>query len=210
VKVEAKGHVTPELVSAVREQYPVHRCVRVDSAYDVDRTGAWDDMLAEVLDVKAKYRLKGRRFGDWEDFPEDGRTQYLGSPQSAVQVRLYEKGRQPGYRDSGHPDWVRLEIQVRPQKDARTVYSGLDPMQVWGASAYTRDLAARVLKSELEPFPAGTVHRAPSSERALGAMCDQYGSYLLALKDDVGSWECVGLTLRDMIAMRRRAKAGGR
>jgi DNA relaxase NicK len=206
VKLEAKGHVTPELVSAVRKEYPQHNCTRVDSAYDIEREGAWNDILAEVLAVKAKYRLKGRRFGDWEDFPEDGRTQYLGAVQSAVQVRLYEKGRQPEYRETGHPDWVRLEIQVRPQKDAKVVYSTLDSMQVWGASAYTRELAARVMRSELDSFPAGTVHRSPSSERALNALCDQYGSILMALSDDVGGWELVGMNLRDRIAARRRSK----
>jgi hypothetical protein len=104
----------------------------------------------------------------------------------------------------GHPNWVRLEVQVRPQKEARTVYNGLDADEVWGASPYTRELAKRVFKSEMVPFPAGTVYRPSSRDRALEFMCEQYGSHLLSLKQDLGSWECLGLTLRDMIARKRR------
>lgn len=205
VMIEVKGTPTRELVPAIRARYPEHACTRVDAAYDLEKPGAWDELLTEVLDVKSKFKLKGEKRGDW-DYPEDGRTMYLGATTSPVRARLYEKGKQPEYRDSGHPDWVRLEVQVRPQKDARTVYKGLTPVEVWGASPYTRELAVRILKRELDPFPAGTVWRPSSRDRALDFMCEQYGSHLLSLKEDLGSWECLGLTLRDMIARKRRSK----
>lgn len=205
VMIEVKGTPTRDLVPAIRERYPEHKCTRVDSAYDLEKPGAWDELLAEVLDVKAKFKLKGERRGDW-DFPEDGRTMYLGASTSPVRARLYEKGKQPEYRGLGHPEWVRLEVQIRPQKDAKTVYTGLDAMDVWGASPYTRELAKRVLRRELQPFPAGTVWKPSSRDRALDFMCEQYGAHLLSLREDLGSWECLGLTLRDMIARKRRAK----
>jgi predicted transcriptional regulator len=34
----------------------------------------------------------GGKAGDWDDFPEKGRTLYLGSTSSPVRARLYEKG----------------------------------------------------------------------------------------------------------------------
>jgi hypothetical protein len=205
VMIEVKGAPTRQIVPAIRERYPEHVCTRVDSAYDLDKPGAWDELLTEVLDVKGQFKLKGEKRGDW-DYPEDGRTMYLGAPTSPVRVRLYEKGKQKEYRGLGHPNWVRLETQVRPQKAAKTVYKGLDALEVWGASPYTRELAMRVLKRELNPFPAGTVWKPSSRDRALDFMVGQYGAHLLSLKEDLGSWECLGLTLRDMIARKRRSE----
>ncbi|MEX5543951.1 replication initiation factor domain-containing protein, partial [Pseudomonas poae] len=53
---------------------------------------------------------------------DDGRTLYLGSQTSAVSMRIYEKGKQ---LDCGN-DWVRAELQVRPQKDQKTLIAYLD------------------------------------------------------------------------------------
>ena len=86
-----------------------------------------------VLEVTADKGLKGERRGDW-DFPEDGRTMYLGANASPVRCRLYEKGMQSGYRSAGRPDWVRLEVHVRPQKTARKAYSASSADDTWGAS----------------------------------------------------------------------------
>ncbi|TKC77253.1 replication initiation factor [Trinickia terrae] len=205
VMVEVKGLPSREVVPAIRKRYPEHAVTRVDSAYDLDKPGAWEDLLREVVDVKDQFRLWGEKRGDW-DRPEDGRTMYLGAPTSVVRTRLYEKGKQKEYRGLGHPDWVRLEVQIRPKKEAREVYNGLEPLEVWGASPFTRELAARVLKRELNPFPAGTVRRRTSDEAALRHMCYQYAPHLLRLAADVGSWDCVGLTLRDMIARVRRSE----
>ena len=59
---------------------------------------------------------------------------YLGANSSPVRCRLYAKGKQPGYRSAGRPDWVRLEVQVRPQKTARKSYSAISADDTWGAS----------------------------------------------------------------------------
>ncbi|WP_235605818.1 replication initiation factor domain-containing protein, partial [Rhodanobacter thiooxydans] len=79
--------------------------------------------------------------GDW-DMPELGRTQYLGASSSAVRARLYEKGKQPEFRHLSRFDLCRLEIQVRPAKDAKDAYSKLSALEVWGASKWTRQLAS--------------------------------------------------------------------
>ena len=206
VMLEVKGERTPAVVQAVREAVPSHRCTRVDSCADFNEPGAWDKLLSEVLAVKSQFRLRGERRGDWE-FPEDGRTQYLGAPSSVVRARIYEKGKQPDYRHLGEFDLVRVEVQVRPKQEAREVYASLSPVDVWGASAYVRELASRVLHAEVAPAPAGTLYRETERDAALRWMCKQYGAHLLSLRDDLGDWECVGRALVEMIAEERDLSA---
>ena len=40
----------------------------------------------------------GGKAGDWDDFPEKGRTLYLGSQSSPVRMRLYERACSPNMR----------------------------------------------------------------------------------------------------------------
>jgi DNA relaxase NicK len=201
VMLEVKGEKTPDVVEVLRQRYP-HRCTRVDSCFDVEGPGAFDLLLGHCLDVKREHGLYGDRAGDW-DFPELGRTQYLGATTSAVRGRLYEKGKQPEYRHLGRPDLVRLEIQVRPQKEAKDAYAHFQPTEVWGASKWSRDLAARVLTEDVERLPAGTVWRESSTARKTRWLCRQYGPLLLDLKRDFGDWECVGRELERVMGKLR-------
>jgi hypothetical protein len=197
IMFEVKGERTPGLVERLRRSAE-HRCTRVDACADFDRPGAWEELLAPVLQVKEQHKLYGEKRGDWE-FPELGRTQYLGANSSAVRARLYEKGRQPEYRHLERFDLCRLEIQVRPAKDAKTEYSKLGPLEVWGASKWTRELAATVLQEHVDPHPAGTVRRDTTRDRALRWMALQYGPHLVSLADDLGGWDVLGLTLGEMV-----------
>lgn len=209
VMFEVKGERSPSVVERFRKLVPEHRCTRVDSCEDFDEPGAWDRLLGHVLEVKAEHGLKGERRGDW-DFPEDGRTQYLGAPSSPVRARLYEKGKQPGYRHLERRDWVRLEVQVRPVKDAKTAYSAAGPAEVWGASPYSRDLAGRVLAASVGRLPAGAVWKESKRDAAIAWMCEQYGAHILSLKNDVGDWQALGLTLGEIIVEQanRRGRGG--
>ena len=201
--IEVKGETTPGAVKRLRERFE-HRVTRVDSCADFDTPTAFDELLGHCLEVKKSHRLKGSKLGDWEDFPEDGRTMYLGSPSSVSRVRLYEKGKQPEYRHLGRDHWTRIEVQVRPAKEAKAAYAEATPEQVWGASGWTRELAARVLQQHVDPHPAGTTYRLTERDRALAWMCRQYGAHLVELAQDLGGWECVGLTLSEII--REQAK----
>jgi DNA relaxase NicK len=200
--IEVKGERTPGAVEAIRAAFP-HRVTRVDSCADFDESGAFEALLGPCIEVKKAHRLKGSKAGDWDDFPEDGRTLYLGSTASAVRVRLYEKGKQPEYRHLQRDNWARIEVQARPAKDAKAGFSHLTPSDVWGASTWTRELAARVLAQHIDPHPAGTTYRLTERDRALQWMCKQYGPHLVSLAQDLGGWECVGLTLREMISEAR-------
>ena len=197
--IEVKGERSPEVVERLRSRFP-HRVTRMDSCADFDAPGAFQRLYRDCVAVKRLHRLKGKKDGDWDDFPEEGRTFYVGSPQSVTMARLYEKGLQPEYRHLSRENWVRLEVQVRPAKDAKDSFSTLSASEAWGASKWTRELAARVLAVHVDPHPAGTTWRKSDRDRALEWMCRQYGSHLLSLKEDLGSWECVGLTLAEVIA----------
>lgn len=205
VMLEVKGQDTTRTVARLRDEVPDHACTRVDSCHDVDVPGAWEQHLQVLLDVKAEFKLKGERRGDW-DYPDDGRTMYLGAPTSPVRVRLYEKGKQPEYRHCGRKNWVRLEAQVRPQKDARHQFNRLSPSEVWGASRFTREIAARAFQLDTGSFPAGGLKKENDLERRLHFLCKQYAPTLLELKAAVGSWECVGLSLEQLV---KAQMAGG-
>lgn len=205
---EVKGEYTPGAVEQLRSAFP-HRVTRVDACADFDRLGAFEELLGPCLEVKKAHRLKGSKAGDWDDFPEDGRTLYLGSTASAVRVRLYEKGKQPEYRHLDKPNWARVEVQARPAKDSKDEYSRLSPLEVWGASGWTRELAGKVLAQHVDPHPAGTVYRLSERDAALAWMCKQYGVHLCSLASDLGGWKELGLTLGEMLQEQQQAKARG-
>ena len=196
--IEVKGEQSPRVVEALRSRFP-HRATRLDSCADFDAPGAFESLLGACMTVKRAHRLIGERQGDWEDFPERGRTQYLGSRQSTTRLRLYEKGKQPQYLHLARPDWVRAEIQVRPAKEAKTVFSTVSALDTWGASAWSRQLAARILLDHVDPHPAGTTWRKTSLEQRLEWICRQAGPTLIELLSEVGTWQCVGLTLGEKI-----------
>lgn len=199
VMIEVKGETSPFVVDALRSKF-AHKVTRVDSCADFDSPGSFSRLYRACKAVKKAHAVMGGKAGDWEDFPEKGRTLYLGSKSSPNRARLYEKGLQPEYSHLGRPDWVRLEIQVRPKgKDAGESFSKLSPLDVWGAGRWTRDLAASVLKSHVDPHPSGTSYRLSDRETALRWMCKQYGGHLLSLAQDLGSWECLGLTIKETI-----------
>lgn len=196
--IEVKGERSPEVVERLRSAFP-HRCTRMDSAADFDAPGSFERLLAVCTDVKKRHRLKGRKEGDWDDFPELGRTLYIGSPKSTCMLRLYEKGKQAEYRHLDRRDWCRAENQVRPAKEAKDEFSKVSALDAWGASVWSRELAGQILADHVDPHPAGTIWKRSERDQALMWACRQYGTHLVSLKEDLGTWEAVGLTLNEMI-----------
>lgn len=196
--IEVKGERSPEVVERLRRRFG-HRCTRMDSCADFDAPGSFERLLGACMRVKRAHKLKGERQGDWEDFPEQGRTQYLGARTSVTRLRLYEKGKQPEYVHLDRPEWVRAEIQVRPAKEAKSGFSVLSPLDAWGASAWSKELAGEILADHVDPHPAGYTWRKTDLERRLDWLCTQGGATLLELHALVGSWECVGLSLAERI-----------
>ena len=206
VMIEVKGERSPAVVEAIRARFP-HKVTRVDSCADFDAPGAFQRLYKACRTVKKAHGVMGGKAGDWEDFPEKGRTLYLGSKASPCRARLYEKGLQPEYLHLSRPNWVRLEAQIRPKgKEAGHAFSTLSALDVWGAGRWTRDLAAQVLQEHVEPHPAGTVYRLTDRETALRWMCKQYGQHLTGLAQDLGGWDCLGLTLQEIITEQAKGR----
>jgi DNA relaxase NicK len=195
--LEVKGERSPQVVEALRRRYP-HRVTRVDSCADFDAPRAFQTLLRPVMAVKREHGIWGERRGDWSQ-PEKGRTMTLGAKSSPTTFRLYEKGKQPEYAHLARGDWVRAEVQVRPQKDAKESFAQLAAPEVWGAARWSRDLAGRILKDHVDAHPAGTVWKKTDLEARIDWICRQGGPTLVELAAALGSWECVGLTLRDRI-----------
>jgi hypothetical protein len=207
--IEVKGEHTPAVVDTLRSRFR-HRCTRVDSCADFDGPKVFERLYRQCRKVKTAHRIVGGKAGDWDDFPERGRTLYLGAQSSPTRLRLYEKGLQREYAHLQRPDWSRLEVQVRPQKDAREVFAGLSAVDVWGASRWSRELATAVLLEHVDPHPAGSVYRLSDREMALGWMCKQYGPHLVSLANDLGGWAELGLTLGEMVREASHAKQARR
>jgi DNA relaxase NicK len=196
--LEVKGERSPAVAEALRSLC-AHRVTRVDACADFDAPRAFDGLLRAFQKAKREHGIWGERRGDWDDHPEKGRTFYLGANTSPTKARLYEKGLQPEYAHLGKTDWVRAEVQVRPEKDAKAAYSALSPVDVWGAARWSRDLAGAILKNHVDPHPAGSVYRKTDLERRVDWICRQGGPTLLELLDACGSWACVGLTLGERV-----------
>jgi DNA relaxase NicK len=202
---EVKGEHSQKAAEALRARFP-HRVTRVDACADFDAPGAFEALLVPSIEVKKERRIMGGKAGDWDDFPEKGRTLYLGSQSSPVRMRLYEKGLQPEYLHLKRPNWARIEVQVRPAKEAKTAYASVSPVEVWGASRWTREIAAKVLQEHVDPHPAGTTYRLTDRETALRWMCKQYGKHLTSLAQDLGGWDCVGLTISEILAEQKKGR----
>lgn len=148
------------------------RTARVDTRVDTLAP------FAELVDVLGR---AAQRYGSQitymqkvagRDQVSEGRTVYLGSPKSAIRVRLYEKWLQaPGEYVEGVN---RVEVQLRPASKVKDRVSGWSRAETFCASKVTRELAAE-LGAELLPTVSLHVARpVPELEQTLAAMGKQY------------------------------------
>lgn len=197
--VTASGEITPDFVSWIRERFPQHKVTRFDAAEDFQGQGSWLSLESVCREVATEHQVKGRAIVP--DDVSEGRTYYLGAPSSDVRFRLYEKTAElrrslPPQRWSEVPDdWTRAEIQVRPKNQVVRMFAAeMTPEQVWGFSSWTKDLAMRAMALDVERITT-RIARQTDDERAYRFMLKQYGKMLRRLRDDLGSWECVGATI---------------
>jgi hypothetical protein len=90
---------------------------RFDSCIDWEEPGLFDCLSSSLLAFATEKGLLVNQQGDWER--GRSRTLYIGSSKSPVQIRLYEKGYEMLGLDTDRPNWVRLEVQVKPTKSRR-------------------------------------------------------------------------------------------
>lgn len=207
VRVEVKGEQTPFFVDTLRASGIEYKCTRVDSCADFNEDGVFDRLLQVCLDAKKHHGIKGSKAGDWDDFPEQGRTLYLGSPKSAMLLRLYEKGKQLGHDTMAarmFHNWVRIEAQLRPQRpEAKIAAASFTPADVWGASVFTRQIAERIFIEAVKPFIQP--RKASSLDVALNWACKQYGNAFSSELDRLGGdFEAFGLEIFRRVVEQRK------
>lgn len=151
--------------------------IRADVAVDFDEPGVYADLTSVLIGVAESHRLKKACLGDWIA-PSDpkGRTLYIGSRQSPVMARLYEKGKT---LVDVRPDLARLELEIKPKRiAARRQYVTLSARDLVFCNAWTTALfvALSGVSYESSALPPGTVHRDTDHERAFAHLVKQYRS----------------------------------
>lgn len=217
----ASGDDAPAFADVVRSVWPAtlapgaaggHYVTRVDSALDYSDAAAgkpagdaWYRLYRASVAIAKQKNLRIGTAGDWitpDDEREHGRTLYLGSAASDVQARLYEKGlqqlelaRDPDVAAGVDRTWVRLEVRVRPQRDARARAATATPLDVWGYSKWTQELLRDVERLDVERVTFEEP-RETDDERAIEWMVTQYGRMLARTAGTLGGWEALGEELR--------------
>lgn len=187
VHIQASGSDSPRVVELIREHWPEHRVSRADSREDWSHPKAWRWVTKIALRVAEECGVRTSTVGDWINARE-GRTLYLGGKTSRVQVRIYEKGKQLGV----DPNWVRMEVQVRPTGIGKSDLAGALPAQLMQSSPWTQILAARVGIPELEEVRVRDPWIPSDDESALRWCLRQYGAVLDRKQKALGGWAALG------------------
>jgi hypothetical protein len=185
--VVGSGAAADLLANVVREKFPAHRVSRVDSCEDYFHRDAYDYLRKVALKIAKEQRVQCREIVKPLVDSDDGRTLYLGSQTSPVSMRIYEKGKQLG-RES---EWVRAELQVRPQKDVKRFASMLNPTEVWGLSKWSHSMALQLGKKDLKRVEM-QVYQPSDHDRAYRFMLRQYRRVFEQMLSLHGSPEAVG------------------
>nr|CRY96430.1 hypothetical protein [uncultured prokaryote] len=185
--VVGSGESAQVLANVVREHFPLHRVSRLDSCEDYYHDDAYDYLRKVALKIGKDHKVQCREIVKPLQDSDDGRTLYLGSQTSAVSMRIYEKGKQL-QTDS---QWVRAELQVRPQKEQKSLMAALNATEVWGLSKWSHQMCVQLGKRDLKRVDA-KVFQQSDHERAYRWMLKQYGPLLKAMQALHGSPEAVG------------------
>jgi DNA relaxase NicK len=181
------GACAQVLADVVRQHFPTHRVSRLDSCEDYYHRDAYDYLRKLALKIGKTHRVQCREIVKPLQDSDDGRTLYLGSQTSVVSMRIYEKGKQM----QSDSEWVRAELQVRPQKDQKSVMALLDPTEVWGLAKWSHEMGRQLGKENLKRVDA-QVYQPSDHERAYRFMLKQYHRVLESMLASHGSPEAVG------------------
>ena len=162
------------------------RVTRVDSRLDWVEEGMFDSLAAQLTAYAQKRNITIHQEGDW--VRGQSRTLYLGSPKSTSRIVLYEKGYQMG----GDPNWVRLEVRLRPKGEAGYRVAFMQAADIPGCTPWVIKALDSCGIDVLRHRSVGTVWRPSDEERARLALVRQYRAVLQSWADDAGSWNALG------------------
>jgi hypothetical protein len=185
--VLGSGSSAPKLAGLIRNNFPNHRVSRVDACEDYFHADAYDYLRKLALRIAKDQRVQCREIVKPLSEFDDGRTLYLGAESSSVSMRIYEKGKQLGC----DTEWVRAELQVRPQKSLKDIASMLSPVDLWGTSKWSHAMAIKLGNDSLQRVDA-EVYQPTDHNRAYRFMLKQYARCLESMLAVHGSPEAVG------------------
>lgn len=178
--VEASGDYADKLAAVLRAG-GAHRVTRCDIAVDLYGEGLYPELKGMAESLSDAHRIECREVSNRN--PTKGNTTYLGSRKSSVFARIYEKGKadrgkyEPELEDFLLEKWVRIELEVKPQKEMRERAASIEPAAFWGVSAWTAQLAEEAFDMAPEPIPFHP-RRTATDDRAFQFMCAQYRNLL--------------------------------
>jgi DNA relaxase NicK len=185
--VTATGGDAPKLAEVLRQAFPRHRVSRVDSCEDFHHAEAYPYLRGIGLRIAKQFNVAVREITKPLPESDDGCTLYIGSEKSAISGRIYEKAKQLRVGS----EWVRVELQVRPQKRVKDVAAMLSPEDMWGLGKWTRALASEIGQTQIQRVDV-QIYQPSDDERAYRHMLKQYGKLFQRLRATHGSPETVG------------------
>lgn len=153
---------------------------RADYFIDYDAPGLFDSFIEWVQDefVVAFPHVRVQVAGDYLTSQCKGRTVYIGSRQSPLMLRVYEKGREQGDPESS---WVRFEWELKPKNvSVRTSFFDLAPTDLvrssaWSAYVFSYLMGERLSRSQVRLTGE---YRPSDLERSLLHLKKQYGQIM--------------------------------
>lgn len=193
---EIKGEQTPDITTIVRSLFPQHLVLRADVCEDFNAHGAFELLVA------AARKAKPRRVTAVEMKPDDaldGRTWGCGVRNGSGYLRIYEKGKQRQFRLEGHPDWLRVEFEIKPQYRAEKLAAAqMAPEEIVGIVPWCATVAGSILK-----VPIPRHRRAPRRYGNDTTQLHLARAYRRFWKDRLAEgrdWHCIGLEIEDIWA----------
>lgn len=167
----ANGHFANEYYAWLEKNKTEYNLIRADVKIDLDGKEYFIQIANMLKKVALNNRLKTSCMGDWVQ-THTGRTLYVGSRQSPVFCRLYEKGHQYNFAS----DLVRLEFEIKPKKDARRALALQPASSFVNINRWVSELFTMMCQSDIEPsdLKIGTVHAPSDHDRALAHLIKQY------------------------------------
>lgn len=213
--VRFTSDAAPGHAAILREVFPDHSPSRIDVKEDFEGAGVFDRVLPSLVDAAARHRVKVGCQGD-HYLTKQGRTLVLGSRQSAVVLRAYDKAFELRSKLSRDPvrllqvpeHLTRLEVEVKPPNDMmiRRALAQAEPSAFMGVSPLVRDAWQAFGGEAVAPMRVTKAWRVSDDDRAYAYMLSAFGALLTRRAEDLGSWDCLGLQLRDDIAEASHAK----
>lgn len=208
--LRVSGESAHDVALTLREGFPDHRVTRIDVAHDFAGERAWEATVQDLAQRASRHRLATRLISSPTD-PAKGQTFYVGSRSSAVFIRAYQKGKQlqeegwsivtdadgtrtfqrgwqgqPEALEQPNPDWVRVEIEYKPQKRLeKAAAARLTPMGVWQRRAWSAALYEHLMGAHA-PYEPGARKGSSDTLSSLRHMMDQYGPTLTRACEQYG------------------------